>query len=101
MNPLELGLSDEESMIVEKLLETFGSTSASWGGNRARFSFWISEFKESEDVDTRFCCPNLFPNARPGSQEFRLNDHEKIANFLLFSSSSYIPYPSGAGFDLT
>ena len=25
----------------------------SWSGNRARFSFWISEFRESEDVDIR------------------------------------------------
>ena len=53
VTPLELGLSDEESMIARKLLETFVGTSTSWGGNRDRFSFWISEFRESEDVDTR------------------------------------------------
>ena len=53
VNPLELGLSDEGPVIAGKLLETFGCTSASWGGNRARFSFWISDFRESEDVDTR------------------------------------------------
>ena len=53
VNPLELGLSNEESVIAGKLLETFGGTFASWGGNRARFSFWISEFRESEDVDIR------------------------------------------------
>ena len=34
-NPLELELSDEESVIAGKLLETFGGTSASWGGNKA------------------------------------------------------------------
>ena len=39
INPLELELSDEESMIAVKLLETFGGTSASWGGNRADFLF--------------------------------------------------------------
>ena len=48
-----------------------------------------------------FCCLNPFPNARPESQEFGLNDHEKIPNFLLITSPSYIPYPSGAGFELT
>ena len=47
INLLELELSDEESVIARKLLETFGGTFASWGGNRARFSFWISEFRES------------------------------------------------------
>lgn len=52
-NPLELELSDEESMIAGKLLETFGGTSASWGGNKAWFSSWISYFRESNDVDTR------------------------------------------------
>ena len=52
-NPLELGLSDEESAIAGKLLETFGGTFVSWSGNRARFSFWIFEFRESEDVDIR------------------------------------------------
>ena len=50
---LELGLFDEESMIAKKLLETFGGTSASWTGNRARFSFWISDFRESKDVGVR------------------------------------------------
>ena len=39
VNLLELGLSDEEFVIVEKLLETFRGTSMSWGGNRAGFSF--------------------------------------------------------------
>ena len=34
-------------------METFGGTFASWGGNRARFSFWIFEFRESEDVNAR------------------------------------------------
>ena len=52
-------------------------------------------------VAAGFCCLNPFPNARPGSQEFGLNDHEKIPNFLLITSPSYIPYPSGAGFELT
>nr|POE50280.1 hypothetical protein CFP56_48622 [Quercus suber] len=47
------------------------------------------------------CCswvllPKPFPNARPRSQEFGLNDHEKILNFLLVTSPSFIPYPSGA-----
>ena len=51
VNLLELGLSDEKSAIVRKLLKTFGGTSTSWTGNRARFSFWISKFRESEDVD--------------------------------------------------
>ena len=45
VNPLELELFDAESEIVGKLLETFGGASASWGGNRAWFSFWISEFR--------------------------------------------------------
>ena len=53
VNLLEVGLSDEESAIIGKLLETFGGSFASWAGNRARFSFWISEFREFEDVDTR------------------------------------------------
>ena len=53
VNLLMLGLSDEESVIARKLLETFGDTSTSWEGNGARFSFWIFEFREFEDVDTR------------------------------------------------
>nr|POF22431.1 hypothetical protein CFP56_74740 [Quercus suber] len=52
-------LFDEESAIARKLLETFGGTSASWTGNKARFSFWISEFRESEVVD--FMKPFTFP----------------------------------------
>ena len=52
-------------------------------------------------VAAGFCCLNPFPNARLGSQEFGLNDHEKIPNFLLITSPSYIPYPSGTGFELT
>ena len=51
-------------------------------------------------VAVGFYCPNPFPNARPGSQEFGLNDHEKIPKFLLITSPSCIPYPSGAKFDL-
>ena len=47
-----------------------------------------------------FCCSNPFPNARPGSQEFGLDNHEKISNYLLIASPSYIPYPSDARFDL-
>ena len=47
-----------------------------------------------------FCCPSPFPNARLGSQGFGLVNHEKIPNFLLITSPSYIPYPSGVGFDL-
>nr|POE96335.1 hypothetical protein CFP56_49735 [Quercus suber] len=123
VNLLELRLSDEESVIARKLLETFGGMSMSWTGNRARFSFWISKFRESKDVgnlpsitllDDRahfawkpysyvaagFCCPNPFPNARPGSQDFGLAYHKKILNFLLITSPSYIPYPSGVEFDL-
>ena len=53
VNLLELGKFDKESAIARKLLETFGVTSTSWTSNRARFSFWISEFRESENVDTR------------------------------------------------
>ena len=52
-------------------------------------------------VAAGFCSPNPFPNAKLGSQEFGLNDHEKIPNFLLITSPSFIPYPSGARFDLT
>ena len=52
-------------------------------------------------IATGFCYPNPFPNARHRSQEFVLNDLEKIPNFLLITSPSYIPYPSGTGFDLT
>ena len=51
-------------------------------------------------VAVGFCCLNPFPNARPRSQDFGLNDHEKIPNFLLITSLSYMPYSSGAGFDL-
>ncbi|KAL0000803.1 hypothetical protein SO802_014584 [Lithocarpus litseifolius] len=177
INPLELELSDKESKIAGKLLETFRGTSASWGGNRARFSFWISEFREFENVDIRraaflalwmrkcvfnstpvqfmkpFTFPlavvlcrgvslplgtlclgilysefdrlrsdelegspyhiieasinvlgftaKILPNARPESQEFRLNEYEKINNFLLITSPSFIPYPRGDGFGLT
>ena len=39
VNPLELELFDAKSEIASKLLETFGGTSATWGGNRTRFSF--------------------------------------------------------------
>ena len=53
VNLLDLGLSDEEFTIAGKLLETFEGTYVSWPSNRIRFSFWISEFRESEDVDTR------------------------------------------------
>nr|POE69350.1 hypothetical protein CFP56_08605 [Quercus suber] len=53
VSSLELGLSDEEFVIAGKLLETFGGTSTSWGGNRARFSFWISKFREFKNVDTK------------------------------------------------
>ena len=52
-NPLAIELSDEESEIAEKLLETFGGTSTSWGGNRARFSFRFFEFRESKNVDIK------------------------------------------------
>ena len=52
-------------------------------------------------VAAGFCCLNpFFPNARLGSQEFRLADHEKIPNFLLITSPLYIPYLTGVGFDL-
>nr|POF27003.1 hypothetical protein CFP56_40369 [Quercus suber] len=51
-------------------------------------------------VAAGYCCPNPFPNAKPRSQEFGLNDHEKIPNFLLITSPSHIPYPSGEGYDL-
>ena len=37
-------------------------------------------------VAVGFCCSNPFPNARLGSQEFVLADHEKIPNFLLITS---------------
>ena len=52
-------------------------------------------------IVARFCCPNPFPNARPRSQEFGLNDHEKISNFLLITSPSFILYLRGDGFGLT
>ena len=53
VNLLELELFDAKSEIAGKLLETFGGTSASWGGNKARFSFWISEFRDFENDDVR------------------------------------------------
>ena len=53
VNPLKLELSDAEFEIAGKLLETFRGTSASWGGNRARFSFWISEFRNFRNDDVR------------------------------------------------
>ena len=53
VNPLELELSNAEFDIAGKLLETFGGTFSSWGGNRAQFSFWISEFKNFENGDVR------------------------------------------------
>ena len=42
-------------------------------------------------VAVGFSCPNPFPNARLESQEFGQNNHEKIPNFLLITSPSYIP----------
>nr|POF18129.1 hypothetical protein CFP56_59564 [Quercus suber] len=164
VNPLELGLSHVEFVIAEKLLETFGGASASWGAivlcqgaslplgtlclgtlypeldklhndelerppyHIIKFSIhvvllqtfiwehlrdYIDVGKDVSDVkvtnwvveatspNTGFHCPNPFPNARPGSQEFGLNDHEKILNFLLITSPSFIPYPNGAEFGLT
>ena len=53
VNLLELELFDAKSEIAGKLLETFRGTSASWGGNKARFSFWISEFRDFENDDVR------------------------------------------------
>ena len=53
MNLLELGLFDEEFVIVRKLLDAFGGTSTSWTSNRSRFPYWISVFRESEDTDIR------------------------------------------------
>ena len=64
--------------------------------DRAHFAW-----KPYSYVAAGFCCPNPFPNARPGSQEFRLNNHEKIPNFLLITSSSFIPYLRDDGFGLT
>ena len=52
-------------------------------------------------VAAGFRCLNPFPNARPRSQEFGLNDHEKIPNFLLITSPSFIPYLRDDGFGLT
>ena len=52
-------------------------------------------------VAAGFQCPNPFLSARPGSQEFRLNENEKIPNLLLITSPSFIPYPRGDRFGLT
>ena len=52
-------------------------------------------------VATGFQCPNPFLSARPRSQEFGLNENEKIPNLLLITSPSFIPYPRGDGFILT
>ena len=52
-------------------------------------------------VAVGFQCPNPFLSARPGSQEFRLNENEKIPNLLLITSPSFIPYPRGDRFGLT
>ena len=49
----------------------------------------------------RFQCLNPFPSARLGSQEFGLNENEKIPNLLLITSPSFIPYPRSDRFDLT
>ena len=51
-------------------------------------------------VAAGFHYPNPFPNAKPRSQEFGLNNHEKIPNFLLIISPSFIPYPRGDEFGL-
>nr|POE97890.1 hypothetical protein CFP56_33830 [Quercus suber] len=130
VNLLELGLSDEEFTIVGKLLETFGGTFVSWAVHEAfhisssrsikqrcvlafRLKVWNLPsitllddgahfvWKCNSYVAAGFCCPNPFPSARPESQEFGLVDHEKIPNFLLTTSPSYISYPSGVEFDLT
>ena len=53
VNPLESRLFDEESGIARELLDAFGGTSASWTSNRARFSYWIYDFKEFEDTSVR------------------------------------------------
>ena len=52
-------------------------------------------------VAAGFQCPNPFSSARPGSQEFGLNENEKIPNLLLITSPSFIPYLRGDGFGLT
>ena len=52
-------------------------------------------------VAAGFQCPNPFPSARPGSQEFGLNENEKIPNLLLITSPLFIPYPRGDKFGLT
>ena len=52
-------------------------------------------------VTAGFQCPNPFPSARLGSQEFGLNENEKIPNLLLIISPSFIPYPRGDRFGLT
>ena len=52
-------------------------------------------------VAVGFRCLNPFPNARPKSQEFGLNNHKKIPNFLLITSPSFIPCLSGSRFGLT
>ena len=58
-------------------------------------------WKPNSYVVARFQCPNPFPSARPRSQEFGLNENEKIPNLLLITSPSFIPYPRGDGFGLT
>ena len=52
-------------------------------------------------VTAGFQCPNPFLSARPGSQEFRLNENEKIPNLLLITSPSFILYLRGDRFGLT
>nr|POF23166.1 hypothetical protein CFP56_70946 [Quercus suber] len=172
VNPLELRLSNAESEIAGKLLETFGGASASWGvlcrgallplgtlclgtlyfeldrlrsdelegspyhiiessinavigptGPDGELQFlgfeaglpllmkWMGlkvwnlpsitllddgghfAWKPYSYVAVGFQCPNPFPSARLGSQEFGLNENEKIPNLLLITSPSFIPYP--------
>ena len=58
-------------------------------------------WKPNSYVVAGFRCPNPFSNVRPGSQEFGLNEHKKIPNFLLITSPSFISYPRGDGLGLT
>ena len=92
-----LGFEDGLPLLMKWMgLKVWNLPSITLLDGRAHFAW-----KPYSYVAVGFCCPNPFPNARLGSQEFRLNNHEKIPNFLLITSPSFIPYPSGAGFDLT
>nr|POF00013.1 hypothetical protein CFP56_55808 [Quercus suber] len=87
VNLLELGLSDEESAIARKLLEMFGDV------GDVKMANWVVR-AAGPNGELRFFG---FEDGLPLLMKWM---GLKIPNFLLITYPSYIPYPSGAEFDL-